>query len=596
MTSFEISGGPFTATAIEALGGGGSRLANWPVVYVLNDDKSVYVGETLNAAKRMRQHRDPKSRNRTMRQYRIVLDERFNKSACLDLESQLIRYFSGDGERQVRNRNDGVTDADYFERESYQQTFDDVFEQLREEGLFKKTRHEIENSDMFKLSPFKALEPGQRAAVESILEALFEELPANDGGQHATVAVHSTTSVVQGAAGTGKTIVAIYLIKLLCDIGAADDIDAFEADSVFSDFFMRGYREKARGLKIGFVVPQQSLRETVKRVFRRTPGLHASMVLTPWDLEKHEEEFDLLAVDEAHRLNRRASQAHPTLTTRFGAVNTALFGRDDYELTQVDWVKRKSKHQIFFVDNGQTVRPADVTQETQRALIAEAKNEHRYHQLMTQMRVKAGTDYVSYVRDLVSGKRPAPVDMGEYDFRFFDSVTEMRNAIAGREAEVGLSRMLAGYGYKWVSRHHPEQHDIVIGDDFAMSWNRTAKDWINSPTSADEVGSIHTVQGYDLNYAGVIIGPELTWDAEAQRIVVDRAKYFDTKGKQSSPKFGIITTDEDLIELVVNIYVVLMTRGMRGTYFWVHDPALRAVLGGPPLRHGSPRDEGEYAH
>lgn len=581
MTSFEINRGPFTGTAIEALGGAGNRLANWPVVYVLNDDRSVYVGETLNAAKRMRQHRDPKSNNRAMKQYRIVLGKRFNKSACLDLESQLIRYFSGDGVRLVRNRNDGVTDAEYFERASYQQTFADVFEQLRAEGLFAQSRHEIENSDMFKLSPFKALEPGQRATVESILEALFEDLPEKidrDDAARAGGKTRTSTTVVQGAAGTGKTIVAIYLIKLLCDIGGADDVKAFEADSVFSDFFMSGYRDKAKGLKIGFVVPQQSLRETVKRVFKRTPGLKASMVLTPWDLEKYEGEFDLLIVDEAHRLNRRASQAHPTLTTRFGEVNKALFKRDDYALTQVDWVKRKSKHQIFFLDDGQTVRPADISSETQRALLSDAKNDHRFHRLMTQMRVKAGTDYVAYVRGLVSGRRPALVDMGEYDFRLFDSAAKMRTAIADRDSEFGLSRMVAGYGYKWVSRHHPDQHDIVIGDDFAMSWNRTAKDWINSPTSADEVGSIHTVQGYDLNYAGVIIGPELKWDAEAQRIVVDRSNYFDTKGKQSSPKFGITTTDEDLVELVVNIYVVLMTRGMLGTYVWVHDRGLRAVL------------------
>ena len=120
--------------------------------------------------------------------------------------------------------------------------------------------------------------------------------------------------------------------------------------------------------------------------------------------------------------------------------------------------------------------------------------------------------------------------------------------------------------------------DIVIGDDFRMQWNRTDKDWINSATSPDEVGSIHTVQGYDLNYAGVIVGPELRWSPEEQRIVVDRKNYFDKRGKQSSQKFGINTTDDVLMALIVNIYTVLMTRGMLGTYVYVHDEELRAVL------------------
>ncbi|SJM54853.1 DUF2075 domain-containing protein [Microbacterium sp. JB110] len=568
MTSFEIDGGPFTETAVEALSGAGEKYTNWPVVYVLNDARSVYVGETLNASKRMRQHRDPKSHNRELKRYRIVLGERFNKSACLDLESQLIRYFSGDGIRAVRNLNDGVTDADYYDRPSYQQTFSEIFERLRAEGLFTKTKHEIENSDLFKLSPFKALTVEQRAAVEGILDALFDDL--DDG--------RDSMSVVQGAAGTGKTIVAIYLIKLLRDIGAADESDEIERDSVFSDYFARGYRELAGGLKIGFVIPQQSLRKSVEKVFKRTPGLEKAMAMSPWDVVKHEGMFDLLVVDEAHRLNRRSGQAHPTMTTRFGRVNEQLFGSDDHSRSQIDWIRAKSRHQLFFVDEGQSVRPADVPIETQRSLLSEAQREHRFHRLLTQMRVKAGTDYVGYVREVFAGRRPAPVDVGDYDLRFFDSPAEMRDAIRAREAESGLARMLAGYGYEWVSKKDRSRFDIVIGDDFRMQWNRTDKDWINSATSPDEVGSIHTVQGYDLNYAGVIVGPELRWSPEEQRIVVDRKNYFDKRGKQSSQKFGINTTDDVLMALIVNIYTVLMTRGMLGTYVYVHDEELRAVL------------------
>lgn len=567
MTSFEIEERPFTADAVAALSDSGDRYSNWPVVYLLNDASSVYVGETLNAAKRMRQHRDPASRNRGMRRMRIILDDRFNKSACLDLESQLIRYLSGDGQRQVRNRNDGVTDADYYDRHAYQQTFAEVFDALREQGLFVKTRQEIENSDLFKLSPFKSLAPQQRAAVEQILEGLFDDLDAK----------RPSMSVVQGAAGTGKTIVAIFLIKLLRDIGEVDDADLLESDSVYSDFFRPGYRELAQGLRIGLVIPQQSLRESVGKVFARTPGLRKAMVMSPFQLGKSDEHFDLVVVDEAHRLTRRANQPAAALNRSYREINEKLFGEDRPELTQLDWIRRKSEHQIFLVDSGQSVRPADLSRETQASLVAEAERAHRLHKLMTQMRVKAGTDYIGYVRAALEGGRPAPVDVGEYDLRFFESASEMRSEIRRREDEFGLARMLAGYGYRWRSRKDPAAYDIEI-DELRMRWNRATTDWISSAGSADEVGSIHTVQGYDLNYAGVIIGPELRWDPDAQRIVVDRRSYHDAKGKENSPKYGVRTDDDRLLALVVNIYVVLLSRGMRGTYIFVHDEALRERL------------------
>lgn len=569
MTSFRIERGPFTDAAVKKLGGSGDRHTNWPIVYVLNDAKSVYVGETLNAAKRMRQHRDPASRNRAMREMRIVLDDRFNKSACLDLESQLIRYFSGDGTREVRNRNDGVTDADYYERHTYTQSFDEIFAELRRDGLFSKSRHEIENSDLFKLSPFKALAPEQSAAVENILEGLFDDRAAG----------RSSTSVVQGAAGTGKTIVAIYLMKLLRDIGESDAIEAYETDSVFADFFRPGYREYARDLRIGLVIPQGSLRASVAKVFKRTPGLSKTMVMSAFDVGKSVERFDLLLVDESHRLTRRSNQPSAALNTSFAEINRRLFGDDDPSKTQLDWICAQSDHQVLFVDSGQSVRPSDISRDTQRSLLEGAERGGRLHKLMTQMRVKAGTDYVGYVRAVLSGESPVPIDVGDYDVRFFDDPRAMREAILRRDADVGLARMLGGYGYKWRSKTDSHAYDIEIGD-FRMRWNVSTRDWINSRGSADEVGSIHTVQGYDLNYAGVIIGPEVRWDHENGRIRIDRANYFDGKGKENSPKYGVFVSDDDLRELVINIYVVLLTRGMRGTYVYVHDGEVRERLRG----------------
>jgi DUF2075 family protein len=171
---------------------------------------------------------------------------------------------------------------------------------------------------------------------------------------------------------------------------------------------------------------------------------------------------------------------------------------------------------------------------------------------------------------------PRP-DFGDYDLRFFDDLGEMRRAIRDRDHEVGLSRLVAGYAWDWVSRRDPASFDIEL-DGERMRWNSTDKDWINSPGSLDEVGSIHTVQGYDLNYAGVIIGPDLRLSPGGE-IVADRVAYRDKKGKENTGHLKDAFTDADLLTFIRNIYGVLLTRGMLGTYVYVRDPGLRGLIG-----------------
>ncbi|WP_341856946.1 DNA/RNA helicase domain-containing protein [Brachybacterium sp. GPGPB12] len=120
-------------------------------------------------------------------------------------------------------------------------------------------------------------------------------------------------------------------------------------------------------------------------------------------------------------------------------------------------------------------------------------------------------------------------------------------------------------------------HDIEL-DGVALDWNVSDVDWIASKTSLEEVGSIHTVQGYDLNYAGVIIGGDLRIDPGTGLLVADRKNYFDAKGKASNRTRGQTTTDNDLPRYITNVYRVLLTRGMRGTYVFAVDAELRARL------------------
>lgn len=543
------------------------RFSNWPVVYALNDRRYIYVGETLNASARMRQHLASTSKS-SLKNMRIVLDDTFNKSACLDLESYLIKLFAGEGTYQVLNRNEGITDADYYNRAQYRATFDAIFAELRKEGLFHRSVQQIENSDLFKLSPFKALNDDQGRAVAGILDDLFEDLGSGTG----------STIVIQGDPGTGKTIVAIYLMKLLLDIQSSEPGEDIEGDSLFSAFFLPGYREQLEGFRVGLVIPQQSLRTSIRDVFKKTPSLDASMVLSPFELDTHGDRFDLLIVDETHRLTQRANQPSGPQNARFTEINESLFGSDDITKTQLDWIMRMSDNQLFLVDSAQSVRPADLPEQELKRLIRTAKNAHRFYPLVSQMRVQGGSDYIDYVRAMLSPHPPTPTTFESYDLRFFDDIRSMHDAVQARDAETGLSRLVAGFAWPWVSKRKGRKHefDIVI-DGYELRWNVKPKDWISS-SSPEEVGSIHTVQGYDLNYAGVIIGPDLRYDAEARRLYVDRSSYFDTKGKENNGKLGITYTDDDLLRYITNIYAVLMTRGMKGTYVYVCDPALREYL------------------
>jgi DUF2075 family protein len=267
---------------------------------------------------------------------------------------------------------------------------------------------------------------------------------------------------------------------------------------------------------------------------------------------------------------------------QFAQINERLFGADGTNRSQLDWMRAQSTHQLFLIDSAQSVRPADLPAETQRELISAAKAGERWHPLASQMRVRAqadphGLDYVEYVRRMLSDSPPAPQCFDGYELRMFDSLAEMHAEIRKRDDEHGLSRLVAGYAWEWKSKNDPNAFDIEL-DGCRLQWNRTDKDWINSPGSIDEVGSIHTVQGYDLNYAGVIIGPDLRFDEASGRIVFDRAHYFDKKGMESNGFLGRTYSDEDVLAFVRNVYAVLLTRGIRGTLLYVADPALRERL------------------
>lgn len=133
-----------------------------------------------------------------------------------------------------------------------------------------------------------------------------------------------------------------------------------------------------------------------------------------------------------------------------------------------------------------------------------------------------------------------------------------------------LCRMVAGYAWPWVSQKDKTKTDIEI-QGVKKQWNHTTEGWMHTPTAIDEVGCIHSIQGYDLNYAFVILGNDISYDEYTHKVVIHKERYFDKYGKQTA---GVT----DLQQYIFNVYYVLMTRGIKGTYVYVCDEALRNYM------------------
>ncbi len=539
---------------------------NWPVVYIINNNEEAYVGETTDVSIRSNQHWANEVR-RNLDKINIIGDDTFNKSSILDLESFLIKYMSADNKFKLQNGNGGLQNHNYYQREMYETKFREIWLQLKSKGLVKNDLKMIANSDLFKYSPYKALTVDQYMIVNDILCDLSDLVYKKEKG----------TFVVDGGAGTGKTILGIYLLKLLVQAKDSTQIEIEEdqVEKTLSEILK--INDAVDDLKIGLVIPMENLRSTLKKVFRSIKGLNSSMVLSPHDIGKNDEIYDLLIVDEAHRLRRRKNLTqYGTFDENNKRMNLGNSG------TELDWILMKSKYQILFYDENQSIKPTDVRKEDFDKLMLR-KNYHTY-QLTAQLRCLAGgNEYIDYVRAVFSNTPPKKkVEFKKYDLKLFDDVNEMVENIKSKDSEYGLCRNIAGYAWKWNSKgkHLPLDstiskdsnglYDIEIGD-YKYIWNSQAYDWINSKNAVNEIGSIHTTQGFDLNYTGLIIGNELKYDIKNNKFKVDRSNYYDAKGKAD-------TTDEELLNYLLNIYRTMMTRGMLGTYIYVCDEGLREYL------------------
>lgn len=181
----------------------------------INDNQEAYIGETVNIARRMREHLQNPTR-RKLKEINIICDEKFNKSVILDLESFLISHMASDGKYILQNGNSGLQDHNYYNRNNYEKNFTNIWNELRKHGIVDKSIDEIENSDLFKYSPYKALGFEQKEIEHKILEVIINNMRNNK----------CTTVLIRGGAGTGKTILAVYLLKLFADVSSANFVES----------------------------------------------------------------------------------------------------------------------------------------------------------------------------------------------------------------------------------------------------------------------------------------------------------------------------------------------------------------------------------
>ena len=538
----------------------------WPVVYIIEDDEKgqAYIGESTNICTRICDHWNNTER-RALKNIYIIFNKVFNKSVILDLEAFLIGYIVADGKYRLQNGNGGQHVHNYYLRDEYQREFRHIWQLLQDEGVVRHGITLLENQDLFKYSPYKILNLDQFNVAVQILTDLKSDLGNNN---------QSRSFIIDGGAGTGKSILGIYLLKLLIDAKSSPAWTAEEEALDENLSYIIGHLSP--NLRVGYVVPTQSFRETLKKVFDGIQGLDSKMVLSPEDVANSGEGlYDLLIVDESHRLRRRRALFN------YGSYDKANEALElDKEATELDWILEKSWYQLFFYDSRQSVKPSDV--EALRFFSLSRQEDTRNYKLTSQMRCKGGNDYIDYIHNILECQQEEMRTFGSsYELLLFEDVEDMVSAIKDKNNKMGLCRNMAGDDWPWkthkkkLSKNQKEGlYDIKIENKYEVNnahkyiWNTTQKDWINSENSINEIGCIHTTQGYDLNYAGVIIGWEIDYDPINNIITVCKDMYQDSKGKEK-------VDGKILHNYIKNIYTTLLERGMYGTYIYVCNESLR---------------------
>jgi DUF2075 family protein len=345
--------------------------------------------------------------------------------------------------------------------------------------------------------------------------------------------------IVDGGPGTGKSVVAVNLLAALNN----------QKRNV-------RYVSKNRA-------PRQVIEHTLAGSLRRSV---ISNLFSGSDsfYKANPDDFDTLVVDEAHRLRGKSG---------------FLANKGEHQVSEII---RAARCSIFFIDEDQRVTWQDIGRQediVERARKAGATVTTL--KLESQFRCSGSDGYLAWLDDVLGIRETANsiLDAGEYDFRVLDSPQEVRALIEERNRITNRARMVAGYCWDWKSRKDSSAMDVVIpGHGFTMQWNLASDEglWITAPKSVKQIGCIHTSQGLEVDYIGVIIGPDLSaldgsvLTHPSKRSRMDKSLHGYKKALKADPNGASLKADA----IIRNTYRTLMTRGMKGCYVYCTDREL----------------------
>ncbi len=397
----------------------------------------------------------------------------------------------------------------------------------------------INNAATEKLAPELPLTAEQAQLVKQINH--FAQKHLNDK--------QASVFIIEGEAGTGKSVVLTHLFN---------QWQVAARTSPQSPFYQTNNR---------FLVNHPEVLKVYRQLAGEQPHLLKKDFQRPTtminQLDKQDGHLDLVVIDEAHLLLSK-----PDHYNNF------------YHENQLLELLKRSRVVVIVVDFRQVLRMKSLWTRSrlQKLLAPFATQVVKLHH---QFRMQAPEELVTWLDDFSDGNiNPLPENARQgYDFRVYNDAEAMRQQIVHRNQQVGLSRILSTSGYPSIL--DGGKHYIREGK-FKMPWdqyNFTQIPWAEIPKTIDEVGSIYTCQGFDLNYAGIIIGPIFYLDPETNQLKVDLSKYTDTEAFKRRKDLTDPIEIEHLKDLMVrNALNVILKRGVLGTYIYAHDSKLREKL------------------
>lgn len=516
------------------------ELKQWSKAEVVDDDMHFSVRTYVANDKRIVCHPSYQaySYSRFLNNYsQAIHDRNIHLIPCAYLHNYLPAYKSA---LSAEIYKEWYTTAPFFIMDEVQQ-----FNEFVKEFVTKKSAHgdllyQIENG---RIRPTKSLQDALATMVRGtpVFDLLDEQAVCYDMCIRTMLQClkdqKKRTILVQGGPGTGKSVLAVNLLM------------HFITSACNAAYVTKNSAPRQAFLSILSQNKAENIAE-ISQLFRSPFGL-ASVPANS---------YDCLIVDEAHRLVKK------------------MYGDWNGE-NQVKECINTSLLTVFLLDEDQAVTTKDIGSVQEISKWCEELGStiimREETKLTSQFRCNGSDAYIQFIDNLLQRKEESiavPLSELNYDFRLFDDASQMRDALREKNAINNKARMVAGYCYDWNVKNRRGDVDIELPGGFQAKWNlANDKIWAINPRSFEEVGCIHTAQGLEFDYVGVLIGKDLTYDKSSGRIVTNKSA-ISTDDKSSGIRGA---SEEDARRLILNTYKTLLTRGQKGCYVYCEDEALR---------------------